>query len=130
MNENINTSGYEKKYSDSSFWDKVGRFAKKAGLSVIYAGLLLNEVLKNPLVPAKEKAIIMAALGYFISPLDIIPDITPVAGYSDDLIALGMALTKVKFYITDSEKAKAKAKLKEWFKNFTDDDLKEVDKFL
>ena len=57
----------------------------------------------------------MGALGYFISPFDAIPDMTPVIGYVDDLGVLTMALATVAAYISDDIKSKAKAKLAEWF---------------
>ena len=33
----------------------------------------------------RDKAIIIGALGYLISPLDAVPDAIPIAGLSDDL---------------------------------------------
>jgi uncharacterized membrane protein YkvA (DUF1232 family) len=54
-------------------------------------------------------------LGYFISPIDAIPDVIPFVGYSDDLGVLVAAVATVSTYITDDVKAKAKAKLQDWF---------------
>ena len=72
-------------------------------------------VLQKPEVPAKDKALIMGALGYLISPLDFLPDLTPVLGYSDDLVAITFALLKVQGYIDDEVKAEAKALLAKVF---------------
>lgn len=107
--------GTEKHYSDSKFWDKLKKYAKKAGASVVYAVLLLYYTLQKPEVPAKTKAVIIGALGYFILPLDLIPDFAVGIGYTDDLGALGVALFQVAMYIDDDIKEKAKTKLKEWF---------------
>jgi len=107
--------GAEKHYSDSKFWDKLKKYAKKAGASVVYAVLLLYYTLQKPEVPAKTKAVIIGALGYFILPLDLIPDFAVGIGYTDDLGALGLALFQVAMYIDDDIKNKAKTKLKEWF---------------
>ncbi len=41
--------------------------------------------MKDPLVKWYRKAIVVAALIYFIVPIDTIPDITPLFGYLDDL---------------------------------------------
>ena len=57
----------------------------------------------------------MGALGYLISPLDFIPDLTPVFGYSDDIVAITFALVKVQGYIDDEVKAKAKVLLRRFF---------------
>ncbi|WP_319371200.1 YkvA family protein [uncultured Ilyobacter sp.] len=123
------TEGYDKQYSDSKFWEKIGKFAKKAGISVIYAGILLFEVLKKPEISSKDKAIIIGALGYFITPLDLIPDMIP-GGFVDDLAALLFALRRVKSNIDDETRIKAKERLKQWFSNFDEKDLREVEKIL
>lgn len=102
-------------YSDDKFWDKLKKFAKKAGSSVVYAVLLLYYTLQKPEVPTKAKAIIIGALGYFILPFDLIPDVAVGIGYTDDLGALGVALFQVAMYIDDEIKEKAKEKLKDWF---------------
>ncbi len=44
---------------------------------------------------SKDKAMIIGALGYLISPLDVIPDAIPIAGLSDDLAVLIFVLHKV-----------------------------------
>jgi uncharacterized membrane protein YkvA (DUF1232 family) len=41
--------------------------------------------MKDPSVKWYRKAIIVAALIYFIVPIDTIPDFTPLFGYLDDL---------------------------------------------
>ncbi len=57
----------------------------------------------------------MAALGYLISPLDLVMDPIPVVGYSDDVVAIGLALTVAKMYITDDIKKQAKDRMREIF---------------
>ena len=61
-----------------------------------------------------DKAKIYGA-GYFILPLDLIPDVIPVIGYTDDLVALVWALRTVYSNITPEIECKAKQKLFEWF---------------
>ena len=82
--------------------------AKKAGSSVVYAVLLLYYTLQKPEVPKKTKAVIIGALGYFILPVDLIPDMMLGVGFTDDLGALGIALFQVAMYIDDDIKQKAK----------------------
>lgn len=110
-----NSDGFGKDYSDQGFWDKVIQFAKAAGKEVVDKALQLYYTLQEPATPAWAKAIIIGALGYFISPIDAIPDITPIIGYADDLGVLAMAVAAVAMYITDEIKARAAAKLVEWF---------------
>lgn len=77
--------------------------------------LQLFYALQDSNTPAWAKAVIIGALGYFISPIDAIPDIVPMVGYADDLGVLTAAIATVAAYITDDVKAKAAAQLKKWF---------------
>lgn len=78
--------------------------------------LLLYNTLQRKDIPPKEKSIIIGALGYFILPLDALPDITPIVGYSDDIFALGMAILKVMPYIDNEMKEKSREQIMKWFK--------------
>jgi len=57
--------------------------------------------------PSKYKKIILGSLIYFIFPIDLIPDLVGVVGYSDDLIVMIVALLSLKKYCTDEHKIKA-----------------------
>lgn len=110
-----NVGSYKMYYSRSNFWIKIANVFKKAGEKVIYIALLLYYVLSDPDVSKADKAKIYGALGYFILPLDLIPDVIPVIGYTDDLVALVWALRTVYSNITPEIECKAKQKLFEWF---------------
>ena len=43
-------------------------------------------ILQDERTPLLSKILIGAAVGYFISPIDLIPDFIPVIGYLDDVI--------------------------------------------
>jgi uncharacterized membrane protein YkvA (DUF1232 family) len=108
-------AGFGAEYSETSFWDKLAKFAFAAGREVIELALQLYYAMQAPNTPSWAKAVIIAALGYFISPIDAIPDVMPVVGYADDLGVLTAALATVTSYITDDIKQKAQAKCAEWF---------------
>lgn len=103
------------KYSDTGFWTKVGRFALAAGREVIERALWLYYAAQRPETPPWAKAVVFGALAYFISPVDAIPDVVPVVGYSDDLATLAAAVTTIAAYIDDAVKAKAAERLRRWF---------------
>ena len=97
-------------YSESSFWDKLKKYALVAGADVVEKALQLFYALQAPRTPKWAKTIILGSLAYFILPADAIPDVIPVAGYADDLGALSAALATIQMYITDDIEAQAKTK--------------------
>jgi len=107
--------GYAKKYSDKSFFDKVTGAVKKAGLGLIYKALQLYYVAQRPDCPMRIKAAVLAPLGYFISPIDAIPDFTPVLGFTDDAAIIAAAIIFAQFYINDEVKRQAREKIASLF---------------
>ena len=105
----------KKNLNTEKFWSKVARFAKKAGANVIYAALILYYTFQKPGLPKKTKTTIIGAITYFILPIDFIPDILVGIGFTDDLVALGYAISQVIAHIDDSVKSQAKDKLANWF---------------
>lgn len=117
---------YKDRFSNSGFVEKISRIAKRAGVKLVYAALILYYTLENPKVSIKDKAIIIGALGYLISPLDVMPDAIPIAGLSDDLAVLIYVLRRVWGDVSEEVKAKAKAKLSQWFDDDEIVDAEEV----
>ena len=113
--ENVDMKKYGKDYSEEGLWDKMTSKIQAAGIGLIYKALQLYYAAQNPACPAKVKAGIYAALGYFIVPLDLIPDFTPAVGYADDLSAVGAALAMAQMYIDDSVKQQSKNRIRELF---------------
>ena len=99
---------YEQHYNESSFLDKVTKYGKLIGINALYKAVQLWFVMQKPDVPATTKAVIMGALGYLIAPLDFLPDLMPVLGYTDDFVAITFALIKVQKYINKKIKHKSK----------------------
>lgn len=114
---------YQKHYSENDFFKKITKFAKKAGIKTVYYALVLYFTLTDPATPSRYKAVIMGALGYFILPFDFIPDLFPGIGIVDDWSALLGAVLYVATAITPDIKARAKAKLSDWFGSYTEADL-------
>jgi uncharacterized membrane protein YkvA (DUF1232 family) len=70
-------------YVDENLWSKL----EKGGKRISFARdiVALYNFMKDPIVRWHRKVIVIAALVYFIVPLDTIPDLTPFFGYLDDL---------------------------------------------
>lgn len=106
---------YQKHYSEEGLLDKISKTFKKAGLKVIYYVLLLYYVLMDENTPFQQKMLIIGALGYFILPVDIIPDFIPAAGFADDAAAIVACLKTVRDNVTPEVKKKAINTLHDWF---------------
>lgn len=113
---------YKDKYNPAALFEKIKTSAKKAGANVIYYVLILYYALTKGSIPLKERILVIAALGYFISPFDFIPDFV-LAGLLDDMSVLAFVVSRVSSYIDDDVKQQANAKLKEWF---GDDEIKNL----
>jgi len=76
---------YEQKaeYVEKNLWYKL----EKAGKKISFAKdiMALFSYMQDSFVSWHRKAIVIAALIYFISPIDTIPDVAPLFGYLDDL---------------------------------------------
>lgn len=106
---------YKDRFTKNGFVEKISRIARRAGSKLVYAALLLYYTLESDKISLKDKAIIIGALGYLISPLDVIPDAIPIAGLGDDLAVLIYVLNKVWENVNEDVKAKSREKLLQWF---------------
>ena len=114
---------YSNKFTQKDFVEKISRIAKRAGSKLVYAALILYYTLQSDKVSKADKAIIIGALGYMISPLDVIPDAIPIAGLTDDLAVLLYVLKKVWTDIDPEIQEKAKKRLSKWF---DEDEISEI----
>lgn len=128
MNRPNDLEKYRGSYSERGLMNKLTAVAKKAGIKAVYAVLLLYYALQSPQTSTKDKSIIYGALGYFILPLDLVPDFIPLAGFGDDLGALVWALSRVLANITDEVREKARLKLRDWFGDYDHRELHEIDR--
>lgn len=108
-------SQYKEKFTKNGFIEKIHRIAKRAGAKLVYAALVLYYLIESEKVSLKDKAMIIGALGYLISPLDLVPDAIPIAGLGDDLSILIFVLNKVWGDVDEEIKKKAHDKLSQWF---------------
>ena len=115
---------FANKFSPSDFVDKVARIAKRAGAKLVYAALILYYTLQSDNVSKADKALIVGALGYMISPFDAVPDAIPIVGLTDDLAVLVYVLKKVWVNVEPEIKDTARARLSKWF---DEDEITEID---
>jgi len=91
------------------FWKKLLKVAGKIPFAEDAAAAYFCAV--DPKTPSKVKAILLAALAYFVMPFDVIPDFIVGLGFTDDAAVLAMALTLVAGQIKDEHRRRARAAL-------------------
>lgn len=107
-------------FSHQRFWAQLAGIAKRAGREVVEKALILYYAAQRPETPLWAKTVIYSALAYLFLPTDAIPDITPIAGFTDDWATLLAALGTVAMAITPEVQEEAKAKTENWFGTSTD----------
>ena len=63
---------------------------------------------RDPATPTRVKAIVLAALAYFVMPFDAVPDMLVGLGFTDDLAVLTVALRAVLPHVTDAHRTHAR----------------------
>lgn len=106
---------YQKNYSENGFWNKIKTVSGKVGKSGILNALKLYYAMKLGKATAIQYASIIGALGYFICPVDAIPDIVPVLGFTDDIAVLSAAVAGIGACKDPEVVRMAQQKLDEWF---------------
>lgn len=118
-----NLEKYAAYYNPTSLFEKIKKFAKKAGVKTVYLVLILYYATFDKDLPVKDRLMVLAALGYFILPFDIIPDAIP-GGFADDAAALLYVAKHIWKNISSETFRKARAKLNEWFGEVEDSEIK------
>lgn len=106
---------FSSKFSEKDFWLKIGKYARIAGTKLSFYALTLFYTMLDEDTPNSAKLIIMGALGYFILPIDLIPDLAPGIGFSDDLAALTTAFVNVAMHVKPEHKGDALEQMKKFF---------------
>lgn len=114
-------TSYQKDYDGNALLVKLRRYAAKLGVHAVFQILNLYYLVAGKKVPLRIRMLVIAALGYFILPADLISDFIPVFGFSDDLSFLTYAFTQAVNYITPEIKQKSGVTLKKWFPKLTDE---------
>lgn len=68
---------------------------------------------RDPATPRRVRMTLLAALGYFVLPIDAIPDIMPLLGFTDDAAVIAAAIAAVAGSITPEHRERAKQALAE-----------------
>jgi uncharacterized membrane protein YkvA (DUF1232 family) len=118
---------YAKRFSVPAFWAFLSRNARRLGLKVAYAALLMFYAYNRKETPRWARRIVLGSLGYLLTPLDALPDLTPFVGYTDDLGILSFGLVTIAAYVNEEVKKQARGRLRSWFGSYDEGELAVVD---
>jgi uncharacterized membrane protein YkvA (DUF1232 family) len=63
---------------------------------------------RDPATPRRVRYTLIAALSYFLLPIDIIPDMLPLIGFTDDAAVIAAAIASVAGSITETHRQAAR----------------------
>jgi uncharacterized membrane protein YkvA (DUF1232 family) len=89
----------------AGFWDKVRRNLHRVpfladAIAAYYCAI-------DPATPLHVKATLVGALAYFVTPVDLIPDVIVGVGFSDDATVLAMAIAAIARHLRPEHRRKA-----------------------
>ena len=94
---------------DREFWRKLSKFAGKIPFAEELAAAWF--CVADPSTPVAAKGILLAALAYFVMPIDVIPDFVAGLGFTDDATVLALAIGAVSRHLKPEHYARARAAL-------------------
>ncbi len=105
------TIARNEKTVNEKFWNKIGRLAASIpfaedAIAAYYCAMDSN-------TPTHVKGILLAALAYFIMPMDALPDLLPFLGFTDDAAVIAIALSKIRQHMKPEHREQARTKLDE-----------------
>jgi uncharacterized membrane protein YkvA (DUF1232 family) len=66
---------------------------------------------RDPSTPARVRLVLLSALAYFVLPIDAIPDLVPLLGFTDDAAVIGAAIATVAGALKPEHRDKARSVL-------------------
>jgi len=98
-------------FNENSFRLKIKKWGTRAGKNLMTPVLAMFYCMKDKNTPVRAKVVIAGALAYFVLPTDLIFDLSPVLGFTDDLTVILTAYETIRRYITPEHSRKAREQL-------------------
>lgn len=99
--------GREQAYVRRGFWGKLRRFASALPFAEDLLAAYYCAFDRD--TPRHVQAALFGALAYFVLPFDLVPDMMPVLGFTDDAAVLATAIKLVSSHIRPQHRDAAKA---------------------
>lgn len=105
----------------------IRRAFRRMGQQAVYSVLLMTHAYRNKEVPPWAKRIIIGSLGYVLAPIDAVPDLSPIIGYTDDIGVLSFGLVTIASYINQDVRIAARRDVKRLFGDLDMASIQEID---
>lgn len=106
---NIGDEARNAEVVDTGFWEKVRRLAGRLPFAdTLVAAWFCT---RDPATPPKVRAMLLGALAYFVTPIDLIPDFLLHLGFTDDATVLMTVIGMVGAHIKPQHRAEARKAL-------------------
>ena len=94
---------------EGGFWRKVKKVASH--VPFVEDAIAAYYCARDAATPIQVKAVIMAALAYFVIPVDIIPDFLTALGFTDDATVFYIAYRAIAKHVTEQHRERAQETL-------------------
>lgn len=109
---------YQTKFREFNFLLFLKRKFKSLSIQLVYKSLLMFYAFKRKETPYWAKNVVLGTLGYVLTPIDMLPDLTPLIGYTDDVSVLSYGLVMISCYINQEVRDKALSGTKNLYGEF------------
>lgn len=103
------------------------RHFRRVGQQTVYAVLLMVNAFRQKETPGWAKRVIVGTLGYFLAPIDAVPDLSPIIGFTDDFGVVAFGLVTIASYITDDVRIRSRQQVKSFFGEIDLEAMQSVD---
>ncbi len=92
------------------FWARIRKIGRKLPFAedIVAAAMCATD----PATPARVKLLVLGGLAYFVMPLDGIPDILPLIGFTDDAAVIAATIAAIRVHMKDEHWERARAFLR------------------
>lgn len=111
----------------SSILASLRKKIKHISSGLLYAALLMYYAFRRSETPAWAKRIVMGVFVYLFAPIDAIPDLTPLIGYTDDMGVMLYGLVLIAAYVNEEVRQSARRTLESWIGPVDQEALRQVD---
>lgn len=106
-----NREGANRRTVEAGFWPKLRKFM--ARIPFADEAVAAYFAIRDPATPRRSKLLLLAALAYFITPADAIPDFLAMFGFTDDAAVFWAAWSLARNTVTSAHRALAAKAIEE-----------------